>query len=69
MMKIVPSFEKIFKDFDTDLPAMTQVLITASNYRRQLLVSAARHPHRHLAVDQTDPQVPGRPLWAGTCSS
>jgi type IV pilus assembly protein PilC len=31
MIKIVPSFEKIFKDFDTDLPPMTIVLITISN--------------------------------------
>ena len=27
MIKIVPKFEKIFKDFGVDLPAMTQVLI------------------------------------------
>ncbi len=31
MLKIVPSFEKIFADFGTELPAMTQALITASN--------------------------------------
>jgi type IV pilus assembly protein PilC len=31
MIKIVPSFEKIFKDFDTELPAMTKVLIKISN--------------------------------------
>jgi type IV pilus assembly protein PilC len=31
MIKIVPSFEKIFKDFDTELPPMTLVLITISN--------------------------------------
>jgi type IV pilus assembly protein PilC len=32
LMKIVPSFEKIFKDFDTTLPPITVMLITASNY-------------------------------------
>jgi type IV pilus assembly protein PilC len=32
MWKIVPSFEKIFKDFDTQLPAMTQMLISTSNF-------------------------------------
>jgi type IV pilus assembly protein PilC len=31
MMKIVPSFQKIFADFGTKLPAMTEMLITASN--------------------------------------
>ena len=31
MLKIVPSFEKIFNDFGTELPAMTQLLIGASN--------------------------------------
>jgi len=31
MLKIVPAFQKIFDDFETELPAMTQVLITASN--------------------------------------
>ena len=31
MLKIVPEFEKIFIDFDTDLPAMTSFLILASN--------------------------------------
>jgi len=30
MIFIVPSFEKIFEDFDTDLPAMTQFLINGS---------------------------------------
>jgi type IV pilus assembly protein PilC len=32
MLKIVPAFEKIFKDFEATLPAMTQVLITASDF-------------------------------------
>ncbi len=31
MIKIVPSFEKIFKDFDIELPAMTLMLITISH--------------------------------------
>jgi type IV pilus assembly protein PilC len=31
MIKIVPQFEAIFKDFETDLPAMTVMLVTASN--------------------------------------
>ncbi|MBN2476941.1 MAG: type II secretion system F family protein [Pirellulales bacterium] len=31
MLKIVPSFEKIFTDFEAELPAMTQALITMSN--------------------------------------
>lgn len=30
MLKIVPQFQKIFDEFETDLPAMTQILITAS---------------------------------------
>ncbi|MBL9082218.1 MAG: type II secretion system F family protein [Planctomycetales bacterium] len=32
MIKIVPAFEKIFKDFDAELPAMTQMLINISNW-------------------------------------
>jgi len=32
MIKIVPAFQKIFKDFDTDLPAMTQWLIAISTW-------------------------------------
>ena len=32
MIKIVPAFEKIFKDFDTTLPGMTQLLIAMSNW-------------------------------------
>jgi len=31
MIKIVPEFRKIFADFEADLPAMTEVLITVSN--------------------------------------
>ena len=31
MWKIVPAFEKIFADFDTELPMMTQLLVTVSN--------------------------------------
>jgi type IV pilus assembly protein PilC len=32
MLKIVPAFEKIFKDFEATLPAMTQLLIDASDF-------------------------------------
>ncbi|MCE9604728.1 MAG: type II secretion system F family protein [Planctomycetia bacterium] len=32
MIKIVPAFEKIFKDFDAELPGMTQLLINLSNW-------------------------------------
>ncbi len=32
MMWIVPKFEKMFKDFQVDLPAMTKMLITISNF-------------------------------------
>jgi type IV pilus assembly protein PilC len=32
MIKIVPNFEKIFRDFKTDLPAVTKVLMGASYY-------------------------------------
>jgi type IV pilus assembly protein PilC len=32
MIKIVPQFKKIFDDFDSELPAMTQVLIDISNW-------------------------------------
>jgi len=32
MIKIVPAFEKIFKDFDTTLPAVTQLLIAMSTW-------------------------------------
>jgi type IV pilus assembly protein PilC len=32
MMKIVPQFKKIFDDFGSELPAMTQVLIDVSNW-------------------------------------
>ncbi|MEZ6118976.1 MAG: type II secretion system F family protein [Pirellulaceae bacterium] len=31
MLKIVPTFKQIFEDFDTELPAMTMMLITISN--------------------------------------
>jgi type IV pilus assembly protein PilC len=31
LIAIVPAFEKIFIDFETDLPIMTQILITASS--------------------------------------
>ena len=69
MIKIVPAFEKIFEDFGTELPAMTHDADRHLELRRQLLVSAARHPDRHLAVRQADPQVRRRAAWAGTCSS
>jgi type IV pilus assembly protein PilC len=32
MLKIVPAFQKIFADFGTELPDMTQMLITASDF-------------------------------------
>jgi len=32
MIKIVPQFKKIFDDFDSELPAMTQILIDISNW-------------------------------------
>ena len=32
MLKIVPAFRKIFEDFDTELPAMTELLINISNW-------------------------------------
>ncbi|MFM8707494.1 MAG: type II secretion system F family protein, partial [Planctomycetia bacterium] len=32
MLKIVPQFKKIFDDFGTDLPGMTQILIDFSNF-------------------------------------
>jgi len=32
MIKIVPQFKKIFDDFDSELPAMTQTLIDVSNF-------------------------------------
>lgn len=32
MIKIVPAFEKIFKDFDAELPGPTQLLINISNW-------------------------------------
>lgn len=32
MIKIVPQFKKIFDDFDSELPAMTQLLIDISNW-------------------------------------
>lgn len=32
MIKIVPQFKKIFDDFDSELPAMTQMLIDISNW-------------------------------------
>jgi len=32
MIKIVPAFEKIFTDFEADLPAMTQMLISISTW-------------------------------------
>jgi len=35
MIKIVPQFKKIFDDFDSELPAMTQTLIDISNFTVQ----------------------------------
>jgi type IV pilus assembly protein PilC len=32
MIKIVPAFTKIFNDFEAELPAITQILITMSNF-------------------------------------
>jgi type IV pilus assembly protein PilC len=32
MIKIVPQFKKIFDDFDSELPAMTQLLVDISNW-------------------------------------
>jgi type II secretory pathway component PulF len=36
MLKIVPAFDKIFQDFDTELPAMTQSVITFSAWAFRL---------------------------------
>ena len=36
MVKIVPTFDKMFQDFELDLPAMTQLLISASRKLSQL---------------------------------
>ena len=64
MIKIVPAFEKIFKDFGLKLPAMTAVADRHLQLHRQLLVPAPGHPDRHLAVHQADAQVPaGRMGW------
>ncbi len=68
MIKIVPSFEKIFNDFDTELPPMTLVLITISNLAVDYLVLDSRHSRRVVAVHQAAAQVQRRPRWAGTCS-
>ena len=46
MIKIVPAFEKIFEDFDLELPTMTLMLVGISQLVRQLLVPDPRHPVR-----------------------
>ena len=43
MIKIVPAFEKIFKDFKHELPPMTKMLINISHAVRRLLVGDSRH--------------------------
>ena len=41
----MPAFEKIFKDFGTDLPGMTMMLITISYFVVNYWYLAARHSH------------------------
>ena len=66
MIKIVPTFIKIFDDFDVDLPAMTvhadQHLATLRSTTGGLIPGI---PDQHLAVGQADPQVQGRPHGLG----
>ena len=65
LWKIVPTFEKIFIDFDTDMPVMTVMLIDASHHGGQLFLLVTRHTDLHLAVPQAGLQVQTRPLWLG----
>ncbi len=68
MLKIVPAFRKIFEDFDTELPAMTEVLINISNWVGNLVVPHSRHPDWHLAVRQTAQPSSSTATWVGICS-
>ena len=65
MLKIVPTFEKMFTEFGLKLPAATQLLIAMSQYVVTLLVPDPGHSGRHLAVHQAGPQVPARPHGLG----
>ena len=49
MIKIVPAFRKIFKEFDLELPPMTELLVGISNWCVQLLVLDSRHSDHDLA--------------------
>ena len=61
MIKIVPAFREIFKEFGLDLPPMTELLVAISQWCVQLLVLDSRHSGHDLADDQADTQVPARP--------
>ena len=46
MIKIVPEFEKIFEEFDLDLPTMTLLLVHDLELVREVLVPDPGHPDR-----------------------
>ena len=63
MIKIVPTFETIFDDFDTELPPPTKMLITIS-HNGELLVPDPGNSDRGSGCCQDDPQVQaGRMGW------
>ena len=68
MLKIVPQFIKIFKDFGTKLPDMTKMLIAISQVGGQLVVPHPRHPHRLSGCSSSCCGSSPRGGWAGTCS-
>ena len=68
MLKIVPAFQKIFEDFGTDLPAMTQFLISTSDWVcKWWFLIPAIPTGIWLFVKLVRKFRPG--AWAGTCSS
>ena len=68
MIKIVPAFQKIFEDFDTELPTMTLVLIQISNADRRLLVSHSAASRSCCGCSSSYCASSSRAASAGTCS-
>lgn len=82
MIFIIPKFKKIFEDFDTDLPAMTQTLISISdwmfNYWYFLFIApiafwlfvkiVKKNKTGAFVVDWVSLRIPliGKILWIGT---
>ena len=67
MLKIVPQFEKIFKDFNTKLPDITLMLINASKWVGHWWLSSRPSPSATGCTSSSCGSSP-RGGWAGTSS-